>query len=171
MFYVNSKRRRHVSETARSQADEAWVAAHLRSLYQIDYRDGAIEIRSGDDQVLLHIPCTPGEAEFVAVHVMHRAREARGRYVRYQAPPPRPPVETPPTWQDQQRPASDEIWRHLIWWFHNPEHRRALYGDDGELQCQACMIDFKRMPAEEIEARLMWGPHVRAPRRPPEETP
>lgn len=30
----------------------------------------------------------------------------------------------------------------------------ALYGDDGELQCHKCGIDFKRMPAEEISERF-----------------
>jgi hypothetical protein len=29
----------------------------------------------------------------------------------------------------------------------------ALYGDDGELQCGTCMIDFKRMTADEIQKR------------------
>lgn len=30
----------------------------------------------------------------------------------------------------------------------------ALYGDDGELFCNACMIDFRREPVERIAARF-----------------
>jgi hypothetical protein len=32
-----------------------------------------------------------------------------------------------------------------------------LYGDDGELQCSACFIDFKRMTADDIETQLRGG--------------
>lgn len=31
----------------------------------------------------------------------------------------------------------------------------ALYGDDGELQCKSCLIDFLRMLPDEIEQRFM----------------
>lgn len=30
----------------------------------------------------------------------------------------------------------------------------ALYGDDGELQCSSCLIDFKRMSAEDISRKF-----------------
>lgn len=42
--------------------------------------------------------------------------------------------------------------RTLLWLRHGclPS---ALYGDDGELQCSNCMIDFNRMSAEQIEHR------------------
>ncbi len=30
----------------------------------------------------------------------------------------------------------------------------ALYGDDGEMQCNKCMIDFKRDSAQEIEDKF-----------------
>jgi hypothetical protein len=43
--------------------------------------------------------------------------------------------------------------RHLLWLNHGCtiDH---LYGDDGEMQCQKCMIDFKRDSIEIIECRL-----------------
>jgi|GEM_PF-5606551 hypothetical protein len=34
--------------------------------------------------------------------------------------------------------------RILLWMNHNPQHFPDLYGDDGELQCKACKLDFKR---------------------------
>ncbi len=49
-------------------------------------------------------------------------------------------------------PTTEElILRRMLWLRHgcNPA---ALYGDDGELQCHECMIDFLRMPARDIEA-------------------
>lgn len=38
--------------------------------------------------------------------------------------------------------------KELLWLSHGCI---GLYGDDGEMQCGACMIDFKRMNASEIE--------------------
>jgi len=43
------------------------------------------------------------------------------------------------------------IWRRLVWLRHGC---LALYGDDGEMQCGACGLDFKRMEPGEIEARF-----------------
>ena len=44
--------------------------------------------------------------------------------------------------------------RKLLWLRHGcPFH--ALYGDDGEMQCSACGIDFKRASAEYIERRFI----------------
>jgi hypothetical protein len=50
-----------------------------------------------------------------------------------------------------ERLPEELILRRLLWLRHgcNPA---ALYGDDGELQCHECMIDFLRMPARDIEA-------------------
>lgn len=41
--------------------------------------------------------------------------------------------------------------RKLLWLRHGCPSS-ALYGDDGEMQCHACGIDFKRMPADQIQA-------------------
>lgn len=46
-----------------------------------------------------------------------------------------------------------EILRHHLWLRHDPMHYSILYGDDGEMQCAACLLDFKRMSAVEIVAR------------------
>jgi len=44
----------------------------------------------------------------------------------------------------------EQVLRKLLWLRHGcPFH--ALYGDDGEMQCHICGIDFKRTPAETIE--------------------
>lgn len=40
--------------------------------------------------------------------------------------------------------------RKLLWLRHGCS---GLYGDDGEMQCSACLIDFKRMSAREIGDR------------------
>jgi hypothetical protein len=47
---------------------------------------------------------------------------------------------------------SERILRRLLWTYHAKDC--LLYGDDGEMQCNTCRIDFKRMSAEQIEARL-----------------
>jgi hypothetical protein len=44
--------------------------------------------------------------------------------------------------------------RELLWIRHDSSHFSALYGDDGEMQCGACLIDFKRDAPEVIEAQL-----------------
>ena len=50
--------------------------------------------------------------------------------------------------------SEEQILRKLLWMRHGcPFH--ALYGDDGEMQCNVCRIDFKRDPAEIIEQRFM----------------
>jgi hypothetical protein len=41
--------------------------------------------------------------------------------------------------------------RKLLWIRHGCS---GLYGDDGEMQCGQCLIDFKREPAADIEARF-----------------
>jgi hypothetical protein len=43
--------------------------------------------------------------------------------------------------------------RKLLWLRHH-QTTAGLYGDDGEMQCGRCMIDFKRNTAEEIEQRF-----------------
>lgn len=46
--------------------------------------------------------------------------------------------------------AENKLLRKLLWERHGCD-TISLYGDDGELQCGKCMIDFKRLPAKEIE--------------------
>lgn len=41
--------------------------------------------------------------------------------------------------------------RRLLWLRHDPDHFAALYGDDGEMQCSACGIDFKRYTPSAME--------------------
>lgn len=47
---------------------------------------------------------------------------------------------------------NDIILRKLVWLNHGCV---GLYGDDGEMQCGECMIDFKRDSAESIQDKLM----------------
>lgn len=46
----------------------------------------------------------------------------------------------------------NRVLREMLWLRHDVEHCAGLYGDDGEMQCAACGIDFKRLPAEDISA-------------------
>ena len=41
------------------------------------------------------------------------------------------------------------VMRRLLWLHHG---HVGLYGDDGEMQCGTCLIDFKRSTPTEIEA-------------------
>ena len=43
--------------------------------------------------------------------------------------------------------------RHLLARQHDSA-KHMLYGDDGELQCNVCWIDFRRDPVAEIERKL-----------------
>ena len=47
----------------------------------------------------------------------------------------------------------EPILRKLLWLRHGCSFP-ALYGDDGCMDCNACMIDFKDTPAEDIEAKF-----------------
>lgn len=47
----------------------------------------------------------------------------------------------------------EEILRKKLWLTHL-NHFNYLYGDDGEMQCNRCMIDFKRDSVEQIERRM-----------------
>ncbi len=51
-------------------------------------------------------------------------------------------------------PTTEELILRRLLWIRHHETMEGLYGDDGELQCSRCMIDFKRMPAAEIEKRF-----------------
>lgn len=47
----------------------------------------------------------------------------------------------------------EALWRKLLWLRHHAT-TAGLYGDDGEMQCGQCMIDFKRNAPSQIEARF-----------------
>jgi hypothetical protein len=53
-------------------------------------------------------------------------------------------------WYERQ----NQILRQLLWSAHPCDGK---YGDDGELQCNECLIDFKRHTAEEIEKLIVLG--------------
>lgn len=36
------------------------------------------------------------------------------------------------------------------WWLNHGHDYSAMYGDDGEMQCNACAVDFKRAPLDEL---------------------
>jgi hypothetical protein len=55
---------------------------------------------------------------------------------------------------ESQSLPNEMVLRKLLWFSHNPDHLGILYGDDGEMQCGACFIDFKRMSAKKIEEVL-----------------
>jgi len=44
--------------------------------------------------------------------------------------------------------------RYLLWIRHQGKDC-YLYGDDGEMQCNACVIDFKRDTPDQIATRFM----------------
>lgn len=41
-----------------------------------------------------------------------------------------------------------------IWWMNHGCPISALYGDDGELQCSFCLVDFKRETVSEIQDKF-----------------
>ncbi len=50
-----------------------------------------------------------------------------------------------------QTPPEEKILRKLLWLRHGCT---GLYGDDGEMQCGSCLLDFKRDAPEAIEKRF-----------------
>lgn len=50
----------------------------------------------------------------------------------------------------QELESENKLLRKLLWYRHGCE-LSALYGDDGEMQCNKCGIDFKRLNPIEIE--------------------
>lgn len=50
-----------------------------------------------------------------------------------------------------ERGRQNALLRRLLWEAHPCVGK---YGDDGELQCNECLIDFKRDPVEVIEKRI-----------------
>lgn len=50
--------------------------------------------------------------------------------------------------------AENKLLRKLLWFRHGCDIA-ALYGDDGEMQCGQCGMDFKRLSATKIEYLLM----------------
>jgi len=49
--------------------------------------------------------------------------------------------------------AENRLLREMLWLRHGCPFP-ALYHDDGEMQCNVCMIDFKRDSAESIRERF-----------------
>ena len=47
----------------------------------------------------------------------------------------------------------ERLLRELLWLRHDAAHSSILYGDDGEMQCSACRIDFKRDAPSTIKER------------------
>ena len=41
-----------------------------------------------------------------------------------------------------------------IWWRDHKCKNPYLYGDDGEMQCNGCLADFKRHTVDQIEAAI-----------------
>jgi len=48
----------------------------------------------------------------------------------------------------------DEYKLRVLLWLRHGCDLAVLYGDDGERQCNACMIDFIRMSVEEIRQKF-----------------
>ncbi len=55
----------------------------------------------------------------------------------------------------REREASVERELRREWWLHHGHDYHALYGDDGEMSCGMCFLDFKRMPLEELRKALL----------------
>lgn len=50
--------------------------------------------------------------------------------------------------------SADELTLRRLLWLRHGCAPHTLYGDDGELQCATCMLDFRRMSAREIDQRF-----------------
>jgi hypothetical protein len=50
---------------------------------------------------------------------------------------------------EQEKESDEKKLRYWLWLKHG--HPESLYGDDGEMQCSECMLDFKRDSVEKID--------------------
>jgi hypothetical protein len=64
------------------------------------------------------------------------------------------PAPDPRAASGEARTDDEPALRRLLWLRHGCPFA-ALYGDDGEMQCSSCMVDFKRSPVEFIERQFM----------------
>jgi hypothetical protein len=87
----------------------------------------------------------PGAVEIVRIQQELAASAAA-------APAPRE-EETANTGIERLLDANEHDLR-MSWWLSHGCQFGALYGDDGEMQCNACCVDFKRMTGQEIAAAL-----------------
>lgn len=49
--------------------------------------------------------------------------------------------------------AENVLLRQMLWLRHGC-HSSALYGDDGKMDCNSCLIDFRNATAQEIQDRF-----------------
>ena len=52
-------------------------------------------------------------------------------------------------------PSTEELVLRQLLWLRHGCSGRVLYGDDGEMQCNRCLVDFRRMPAHEIDEHFL----------------
>ena len=56
--------------------------------------------------------------------------------------------------QTSETKHNEELMLRKLLWLNHGCNFTALYGDDGEMQCQKCMLDFKRDSAQKIKDRF-----------------
>lgn len=62
---------------------------------------------------------------------------------------------------DKTELLEENLLARKLLWLHHGCPSSALYGDDGEMQCHACLIDFRRASFSDIE--YCWSdPGIRA---------
>ena len=61
------------------------------------------------------------------------------------------------TKQNIELQIENKEFRRLLWLKHGCDSNN-LYGDDGELQCHECGVDFKRFSIEDIEVGMIKDP-------------
>ena len=91
---------------------------------------------------------TPAAAALIAVLVW-----SAGVLVWMWLPAPQPPVVPLPSFGEGLSPREEHLLRSE-WWLNHGCDVPALYGDDGEMACNACGLDFKRMPLDELAQRV-----------------
>jgi hypothetical protein len=55
---------------------------------------------------------------------------------------------------DLERSISEEMTLRRLLWVHHECPPHARYGDDGEMQCSSCLIDFRRISIKRLEEKF-----------------
>jgi hypothetical protein len=104
---------------------------------------GILNETAGVESVVASTDAIPADAP--AQPTPFRDYSATGGYAPVPVEPT--PTDAPPA----ETPQPD--WRQTLWLNHGCPVA-VLYGDDGQMQCSACGIDFKSSSAEHIATRL-----------------
>lgn len=131
--------------------DEMMLVDKLEAVIEIDdLREAVAEI----EQLRAEVTRLDGQAVQLRINARLNARLDQYRQRTWDAENQieRLRAELVEAKQDSDR--LEQAYRRHLWANHGCPVA-AMYGDDGRMDCNACLVDFKGLPLEELEGRLV----------------